>query len=219
MIVLNFKAYREVSGKKAVEAAKIAERFSKKLSIAVCPQFLDIPLVSRNSTVQIIAQHVDPLIEGKGTGQVSFHSLLSYGVKASLLNHSERKVSLQHISAVVKLSRKLNFRIFLLADSLAEAERLLQFKPWALGFEPPELIGTGRSVSKTKPKTLEKFVKLVKANAPKTLAFCGAGISSREDVEKALELGVDGVLISSAFAKARNKLKALKEFVEPFRER
>ena len=218
MIILNFKSYKEVSGLKALKAAKLAEKVSRslKVRIAVSPQFADFSLVASKSNVEIFSQHVDPVVEGRGTGQISFHSLKEYGVNSSLLNHSERKVDFFRIKKTLLIAKKMKFNILLLADTIKEARRLVKLKPWGLGLEPPELIGTGKSVSEKEPETLKVFVKLIRKYSPKTIPFCGAGISRREDVEKALELGAEGILVASAFDKAKDKMKILKELAKPF---
>ena len=219
MIVFNFKTYREASGKKAVEIARLCEKYSKKykVKIGVAPQFLDIPLVKKNSKVIVFSQHVDPVISGRYTGSISFDSLIKHGIKYSLLNHSEKKVSIDTIKKVFEISRKLKFNLFILASSIEEARKIAKLNPWGIGFEPPELIGTGRSVSKTEPEVVKKFVKIVRSANKKSKLFCGAGITNGEDVKVALELGVDGVLVASAFVKSKSKEKLLKEFLKAFK--
>ena len=54
---------------------------------------------------------------------------------------------------------------------------------------------------------IDKF----KDAAPGVLAVCGAGISTPADVKKAIELGADGVLVASAYVKAKNPRQLLEE--------
>ena len=59
-------------------------------------------------------------------------------------------------------------------------------------------------------KTSRKMaIKQIKTN-PKVAVLCGAGVSNKEDTKKALELGVKGVLLASAFVKAKDP----KEFLQ-----
>ena len=92
--------------------------------------------------------------------------------------------------------------------------KIAKFRPDFVAIEPPELIGKGKAVSKVKPKIISMAVKIVRNITRKTKVLCGAGISSGEDVKKALELGSAGVLVSSAFVKAKNPKKILNEFLE-----
>jgi len=218
MIVLNFKAYKEASGKKALKLSKIAEEVSKKfkVKIFVAPQFLDIPMISKNVKIQILAQHVDDVEEGKFTGSISFESLKEYGVYGSLRNHSERKVPIEKIERIIKISKKFGIKIFALASNLKEAIRIAKLSPYSLSYEPPELIASGKAVSKYKAESLKKFVDVVSKINPKILKMCGAGITNEEDVRAALELGTEGVLISSAFVFSKNKRKFLEKIAKVF---
>ena len=80
--------------------------------------------------------------------------------------------------------------------------------------EPPELIGTGISVSKAKPEVITDTVKLVHKVDPQTTIFCGAGISTAEDVAIALKLGTRGVLVASGIVKAKDPYSVLRAFAD-----
>ena len=218
MLIINFKSYKQAIGKKAIQLAKISEKISKKFNVPIilAPQFVDIPLLVKNVSLQIISQHVDPIYEGKYTGHVSILSLLSIGIKGSLLNHSERQVPLNKIKNTIKLAKKYKFKIFALASNLEMVKKIARLKPYALAFEPPELIGTGRSVSKTEPEIVRSFVSLIDKINPKIKKLCGAGITNYTDVKRALELGVDGVLVASAIILAKNKRKVILNMVKAF---
>jgi len=218
MIVLNFKAYKEASGKKALKLAKIAEKVSKKykIDIFVAPQFLDIPLLTKNVEIPILAQHVDDVEEGRFTGSVSFESLKEYGVYGSLINHSEKKVPIEKIERIIKISKKHGIKIFALASNLREAERIAKLSPYSLSYEPPELIASGKAVSKYKAESLKKFVRLVEKINPKIVKLCGAGITNEDDVKAALDFGTQGVLVASAFVFSKDKKKFLEKIAKVF---
>jgi len=80
--------------------------------------------------------------------------------------------------------------------------------------EPPELIGTGRPVSKVKPEVVSDAVKLVREVNPRVRVLCGAGITSGEDVRIALELGAEGVLLASSVVKAPDPRAAMLDIAE-----
>lgn len=207
ILVLNFKAYREASGKKAVKLAGICDRIAKKyrISIAVCPQFQDLKEISsRFKNVLVFSQHVDP-IESAGpfTGHVVAENLKTF-IKGSLINHSEKKLNLEEVERCVRIMKKLNLFSLCCASSPLEAWKIAKFSPDGIAVEPPELIGTGVSVSNAKPEIITKSLRLVKKVNRKIKVLCGAGISTPEDVEEALKLGAEGVLIASAFVKSKN---------------
>ena len=58
-------------------------------------------------------------------------------------------------------------------------------------------------------------VSLVKKVNNAITVLCGAGISKGEDVEAALKLGTEGVLIASGVVRAKDQRTALMDLVKP----
>ncbi len=100
-----------------------------------------------------------------------------------------------------------------------EAKRYSKLNPNYIAIEPPELIGTGKAVSKERPEIITRSVKAVDAARNSTRLLCGAGIISGDDVSRALELGAGGILVASGIVKARNWEKAIEEFALAFKNR
>ena len=96
--------------------------------------------------------------------------------------------------------------------NIAEAQKYAKLNPDYIAIEPPELIGSGKAVSKEKPKLITKAVAAVKNADNSTKLLCGAGIVSGEDVEKAIQLGAKGILVASGIIKAKNWEKIIVEF-------
>ena len=88
------------------------------------------------------------------------------------------------------------------ARNIEEIELLSRLSPDFVAIEPPELIGTGIAISKANPSIIVNSVKVAKQNSSRTGILCGAGIVEKSDVEKALDLGVDGILVASGIVKA-----------------
>jgi triosephosphate isomerase len=90
------------------------------------------------------------------------------------------------------------------AKDVPEAVKLAQYNPTAIAVEPPELIGSGISVSSARPEIVSESVAAIKKVSPGTLALVGAGVSNANDVATSLKLGAEGVLLASAFVKAKD---------------
>ena len=97
---------------------------------------------------------------------------------------------------------------------VAEARKYAKLNPDYIAIEPPELIGSGKAVSKEKPELITKAAIAVKSAKNKTKLLCGAGIVSGEDVSKAVELGSKGILVASGIIKAKNWDKIISEFAK-----
>ena len=85
--------------------------------------------------------------------------------------------------------------------------------PEYVAIEPPELIGSGISVSKANPDIIRKSVAAVRAVNPKVKVLTGAGIQSGECVKIAVDLGTDGVLLASSVVKAKDPGAVMRELV------
>jgi triosephosphate isomerase len=216
LIIVNFKCYEEGTGENALKLAKICESVSKeyKINIAVAPQFTDINLISKKVNIPILSQHLDPIKPGAFTGHVSALALKQSGAAGTLINHSERKLSLDKISECIKTAKGYGLTTVCCSADVNESKEVAKFTPDFIAYEPPELIGTGVSVSQTKPEVVTQTVDAIKKINPNIKVLCGAGITKGEDVKKALELGTVGVLLASGVVKAKDPKKVLIDFAE-----
>ena len=213
MFIINCKNYEEIAGDKIIEFVKIAERISKKykIKIAVAPPQHLIGLVA-NSSIPILAQHVDNSKVGSTTGFMIPELLKKSKIRGSLINHSEHRISSDEISKLVLKLRELKMISVVCVKDVAEAKKYAKINPDYIAIEPPELIGSGKAVSKEKPELITKSADAVNSAKNKTKLLCGAGIVSGQDVTKALELGSKGILVASGIIKAKNWTKVIEEF-------
>jgi len=216
LILVNFKTYPEATGEKAVKLAKTAEKISleTEVCIGIAPQFVDIAPISQAVSVPVFAQHIDPIAPGSFTGHILPESIREAGAVGTLINHSERRLTLADIDATITRARESDLLSVVCANNASVSAAAAALKPNMIAVEPPELIGTGIPVSKAKPEVVSGTVELVKRVNPDMVILCGAGITTGEDVAAALRLGTEGVLVSSGIVKAKDPYKALLEFAE-----
>ena len=214
LIIVNFKCYEESTDQNALKLAKICESVSKeyKINIAIAPQFTDIKLISKNVKIPVLSQHLDPINPGAFTGHVSALAIKQAGAVGSLINHSERKLSLDKVKECIKTAKGYRLTTICCSADVNESKEIAKFTPDFIAYEPPELIGTGISVSQTRPEVVEKTVDEIKRINPNIKVLCGAGITKGEDIKKALELGTVGVLLASGVVKAANPKNVLIDF-------
>ncbi len=214
IIIINFKTYQEATGDRALRLAQVCGRVASKFGkrIIVSPQFTDIYRISKESSswTPVFAQHIDDGI-GKFTGSISPLAVRDAGAVGTLLNHSERRLTIEEVGNRIRAAKAHGLMTLCFADSIEESLKIASFGPEMIAYEPPELVGTGISVSTAKPSQITDFVSRV---TPNVRRLVGAGISNAGDVKKALELGADGWGVSSAFTKARDPEKILTELVE-----
>ena len=212
MIIVNFKAYTESIGKKGVTLAKICEKVARESArdIIVCPQTPDLSLLSREISIPIFSQHVDAIEPGSGTGHVTVESVTPY-VAGTLINHSEKRMSIADIEYVVKKCKKFGLKSIVCTNNLEVSMACSLLTPGYIAIEPPELIGGDISVTSASPDIVENAVKKIKEINPRVKVLCGAGVKTGGDVKKALELGAEGVLLASGVVKASNPEKILRD--------
>jgi triosephosphate isomerase len=219
LIIVNFKAYLEATGRGAVELAKKAEKVSIETDIClgVAPQFTDISAVAKETHIPVFAQHIDPVEPGSYTGHIVAEAIKEAGAVGTLINHSERQLKLSDIDTAIKIARVKSLISVVCANNQDISAAVAALKPDIIAVEPPELIGTGIPVSRAEPEVVRKTVKLVKEIHSDALILCGAGISCSEDVSAALKLGTDGVLVASGVVQAKDQYRVLREFAEAAR--
>jgi len=213
LYLINFKTYSKGTGLNALRLANIIAGLAQSRNVDIIPavQPTDIQAVSR--VTPVISQHIDPIPYGAHTGQIVPQAVKEAGAIGTLINHSERKLPLADIETCISLSKTIGLKTVVCACDLKEAMEISKFKPDYIAFEDPELIGTGRSVSKTKPEIVRRFVEVLEEIAPTVIPLCGAGISTREDVLAAKELGTQGVLVASAVVAAEDQKEALANLI------
>lgn len=221
LLVINLKAYEESINNNALKIARavlsIGEltKLSKvKVNIALAVQAVDIRLVS-NIGVLTLAQHVD-YFKGRFTGWQSSLAAKKAGAVGTLLNHSEHRLRFPMLSESIKSAKRAGLKVIACAATSREAVKIAKLKPDFIAVEQPELIAGNISISNAEPWLISKTVRAVSRVNDKIPVLCGAGIKTRLDVEKALQLGANGVLVATGIVLASNKVKALRNLVKGF---
>ena len=214
-IFINFKTYPQGMGMEAVKLAKICQELGKEKKIIIIPvvQTADIYQIRKEARISPWVQHIDWQEPGQHTGWINLEAVVKAGARGTLLNHSEHRIPPGTVKQVIKRveKKKLSFSVMVCCRTLGQLERLVKLKPDFLAYEPPELIGGKVSVSKERPKAVEKAVGICrKYEVP---LIIGAGIHNGEDVLSAKKMGAMGVLISSAVVLAKDQEKKLRELV------
>jgi len=216
LILVNFKTYSEATGKRALDLAKMAEKVSleSNVCIGVAPQFADLGIISHEVNIPIFAQHIDPIKPGSYTGHILPEDVKSAGADGTLVNHSERRLKLADIDDVITRAREVSLLTVVCTNNAAVSAAAAALRPDMIAVEPPELIGTGISVSKAKPEIVTNTIENVRRINSEVVILCGAGITNGEDVAAAIKLGTEGVLVASGIVKAKDPHSVMLDFAE-----
>ncbi len=224
MLVINCKNYMEVAGDRIVRFVETAEKVSKRYNVEIAvapPQHLIGAVAGRggsnSSSIPILAQHVDESGIGSTTGFVVPEMLKESGVSGSLINHSEHRIPDAAVQRLVQRMRGLGMISIVCVRDVAEAGRYAGFNPDYIAIEPPELIGSGRAISKERPEMITDAGDAIAGVGSQAGLLCGAGIISGADVARAVELGARGVLVASGIVKAADWDGIISEFARSIR--
>ncbi|MCF2142258.1 MAG: triose-phosphate isomerase [Candidatus Heimdallarchaeota archaeon] len=216
LIIVNFKTYTRGTGQKGLQLAKICDEVAREfnVSIAVAVQMADIRWIASEIEIPVFAQHVDAIYPGSNTGHILLETVKEAGATGTLVNHSERKITLKEIALIVQRARENHLYTCVCASTPKIAGAIAALSPDSCATEPPELIGSGISVSMAQPEVITKSVEIIEKFNPAVAPLCGAGITNSQDVEKALELGTKGILIASGVVKATDPKKILEKMAQ-----
>ncbi len=215
MIVLNLKSYEETYRRLdlLVDAARETMQ-NTGVRVIVCAPPTHLAR-ARYANKDIFAQQVDAFELGAHTGAVLPEALVNLRVKGSLINHSENRCP-DLVQETVKRMKEVKLESLVCAENPAECKKFARFHPSFIAVEPPELIGSGKSISKKQPDVITESLNQVHKTSTEIPLIVGAGVSTAKDVEVALALGATGVLLASAFVKSAEPVKFLEDLAKPF---
>lgn len=217
VVIINLKTYPQATGEKAVLLAQVCEKVSNQYDvlIVVAPQIPDIYRVAKAVEIPVFSQHMDAGEPGRFTGHSLGETLVEAGCAGTLLNHSENRMQLADIEASIEKSHKLNLYAVVCTNNILVSVAAATMNPWAVAVEPPELIGSGISVSQAQPEIISGTVEKIRKVNKDVVILCGAGIGNGDDVTSAIKLGAQGVLLASAVAKSDKPEDVLADLVSP----
>ena len=188
--IVNPKSY--LYGDDAMKMAKIADKLAEKYDIdcLFTGQLVGLPEIAKETSHLIItAQHMDSLHPGRGMGHVLPEALVNRGIKAVVLNHAEKPLTIAELDATIKRAKEVGLMTVVCSDTVEQCKAIAELNPDVMICEPDSLIGTGNSSNES---YIESTTKAVRSVNPNILIMQAAGVSTGEDVEKIMKLGADG---------------------------
>jgi triosephosphate isomerase len=181
--------------------------------MALAVQPTDIFPIANKVSFPILGQHIDPIGYGSNTGWILPEAIKTAGAKGTLINHSEHQVPLSTIDKCIKRAKEIGLETVVCTNNIATSQKVAFFSPDFIAIEPPELIGGDISVTSANPDIVKGTVQKVKKINPQVKVLCGAGVKRGDDIRRALELGVDGVLLASGVTKAKDIKETLGDLI------
>lgn len=219
MIFVNYKAYEQGTGEKAIALTKILEEVAHETQIKIIPvvQIIDAEMVVASTTLEVWIQHIDPITYGAHTGWTLPEEAARIGVSGVFLNHSEHKFdNFNDLFTANEKALSVNLKTLIFATDIQELKKVCELKPTYVSYEPAELVGsTTTSVAQAKPEIILEASEIAKSNGLPLIV--GAGIHTQEDIRKSLGLGAVGFAIATGIVKAADPRSELLNLIEGFK--
>ena len=163
--IVNPKSY--LYGDDAMKLAKISDKLAAKYNIdcIFTGQLVDLPEIARETKHLIItAQHMDSLYPGRGMGHVLTEALIHRGIKAVVLNHAEKPLTIAELDATIKRAKEVGLLTIVCSDTVEQCKAIAELGPDVMICEPDSLIGTGNSSNEDYIKQTTEAVRSVNPN-------------------------------------------------------
>ena len=210
--VINPKSY--LYGEELLDLAKYADNLAEKYDVDILftAPFIELKTIANNTkNLCVCAQHMDSISPGRGMGRIVGEMLKDAGVRATFLNHVEHKIDEAELEKTILRCKELNILAVVCANGLEDAKRAADLGSDIIICEPDNLVGTGQTSS---DDYMIETTKIIKQTNPACQVLQAAGISSPEDVYKAIYLGADSTGGTSGIIKADDPKKMIDEMIQ-----
>ena len=210
-----------------LQVNKVFNKLKSEDTIVLCPPFVYMPLLKiKNKSVYLGSQDISGNENKKSTGQISARMLKDFGVKFSIIGHSERRAIGETDEWVAEKVMKAqnadiipiicvgeeNFgeNLDVITSQVEMALSKAENKEIIFAYEPVWAIGTGEQPTVTNIKKALKIIKITAKHcgySVKVLYGGSVNASNYKAIEKA---GVDGYLMGGVSLKLDEFVKIVK---------
>jgi triosephosphate isomerase len=212
------KAY--LYGQALLKLARHADRLSAKygVRIIVTPQYVDIPMLAQaTQNLLVFAQHVDPLEPGRGNGSVLPEAVREAGAVGTMLNHAERKLTLEQIERTIRRADEAGLASMVCADNPQQAVEIARMGPNIILAEAPRLIEAGKREEQDQ-KAIREVNQMVWQVNPDIQVLHGGGMSSGQDAYNIVKWGARATGSTSGVILADDPFQRLEEMIASMRK-
>ncbi|HCG68285.1 MAG TPA: triose-phosphate isomerase [Clostridiales bacterium] len=204
-------------GERMLRLAKAVDEIAAEydLDVIITPQYADIRMIAENTShIHVYAQHMDYLRPGRGLGSVLPESIKEAGAVGVMLNHAEKKLTLDEIEKTIARADEVGLATIVCADSVREIEAVAKLSPNLIVAEPTELIGTGVT---SDMGYVRDTIEAVRRIDPDIMVLQGAGISTPDDVARVIRAGALATGCTSGVMRAADPEAAARAMLSTLR--
>lgn len=198
----------------AVFADSLAERYDVRIIFSA--QYVDIPAISKaTKNIYVFSQHVDGVYPGRGIGAVLPEAVKNAGASGTILNHAEKKMTLNELSRAISRCKEVGLTSLVCADSLAECIAVTYLGADIILKESEDMIGGEKSCAHRKISSDENEIRKHRKDI---VVLHGAGIKNEKDIYDIILSGATATGSTSAIFKSEKPLDAMERCVAAVRQ-
>ena len=202
-------------GQRALELALEADRVGARYGVDIIftAQYTDIaPIAAATRHLHVFAQHMDPVVPGRGVGAVLPEALVAAGAAGVLLNHAENPLTLDVLAASIRRAREVGLMTLVCAGDSEESAAAACLGADIVLAESPLLIGKGQRGPQdiAEIKKINAAVHQINRSA---LVLHGAGIKDQRDVYEIIRAGADATGSTSGILQAEDPFAMLDKMI------
>jgi triosephosphate isomerase (TIM) len=203
-----------------LDLARHAAEISRKYDVRIIftPQSVDIRLVvEKTGDLLVFAQHMDSLPVGRGVGSVLPEAVKAAGAVGVLLNHVEKRLSMQELERTINRADEVGLASMACADTLNDAVIIARMAPNIIIVESPDMIGGGKRAENDR-EAVARINATIWGINPEIRVLHGAGITCGQDVYNIIKAGSQAAGSTSGIIKAPDPFAMLEEMIRAERE-
>ncbi len=188
-LIVNPKAY--LGSADTLRLAQLTDELAAQFDVDVIftAQHVDLRMVAEQTeNLTVTAQHMDPIVKGRGMGHILPDSLVEAGAKAVVLNHAEHQLTLGVLDATLQRAREVGLATIVCSDTDAQCRAIAGMGPTMMICEPTDKIATGKM---DEGDYIARTTRIVKQVDPSIFVIQAAGVTSGDDIRRVLSLGAD----------------------------
>lgn len=144
-------------------------------------------------------------------------SVKAAGAEGVLLNHAEKKLSLDEIKRTIQRADEVGLATMVCADTINDVVQIAHLAPNIVLAESPQLIEGGRR-DEDDQIAITKINETVWKINPRIRVLHGAGINSAQDVYDVVLKGAQGTGSTSAIFKSHDPFQTLEKMIKAVRD-
>lgn len=193
----------------AVAAAQAGADHGVTVLLTV-PTALIAPVQELGTGVHVLAQGMHAEHLGASMNRVTAESLADVGTSGVMLNHDADPLDDEQLMLVLERAKDLGLQSVVCAATESDALRFAALLPTVVLFEPPALIGTGRT--DTRYWVSESTAGIHRAGKG-VLAMHAGGVGTPQVAKSIMAGGADGTGSTSGVLSADDPAAAAREFI------